>query len=104
MDSNTAENAIAGSQPDETVTLGSTIAPDPAPFEVRRESELRYDFNLMTQEALAKLLDVQLATLAAWRRDSKGPDFVRLGTSIYYRKQDVDAWINANVVVVNRAA
>ena len=38
-------------------------------------------------------------TLSRWRRQGKGPAYVRLPGRIVYRKQDLDAWIAACRVV-----
>lgn len=60
--------------------------------------------NLLTENELAELLDVKPHTLATWRADGKGPDFTKLGKQIFYRKSDVEDWIQANVVVTRRTA
>ena len=55
---------------------------------------------------IAKLLDTAEAavylrlatqTLAKWRRQGRGPSFVRLGGSVFYRLSELDQFIEAGV-------
>jgi predicted DNA-binding transcriptional regulator AlpA len=38
------------------------------------------------------------AALRAWRRQGRGPAFIRIGRSVRYRVRDLDAWLDAHVV------
>jgi hypothetical protein len=54
---------------------------------------------LIVREAVAaRLLGVSVAALRRWRREHRGPAFVRLGRCIGYRMVDLDAFIAANTV------
>lgn len=64
--------------------------------------DLRGGMGLMTQHELAQLLGVTVGTLRDWRRMSRGPDYVRLEKSIYYRLSDLESWMTMHVVEVNR--
>ena len=57
---------------------------------------------LLSEDELAVLIDVKKHTLTQWRADGKGPDFTKLGKSVFYRRVDVENWIAANVVVTKR--
>lgn len=59
------------------------------------------DFNLISAKDLAAQLGVSPVTLQLWRRHSKGPAYVRVGKSIFYRPQDVEEWIASQVVKPN---
>jgi len=59
---------------------------------------------LLSEDELATLIDVKSQTLQTWRVQKTGPDFVKLGKSVFYRKSDVEEWIAANVVATNRVA
>lgn len=59
---------------------------------------------LLSEEELASMIDVKPHTLAVWRSEGKGPDYTRLGKSVFYRELDVAGWIAANVVVTKRTA
>jgi len=67
-----------------------------------RAATLRSAIELFSEDDLAEVLDVKPPTLATWRAEEKGPDYVKLGKSVFYRKQDVLEWINANVVLTKR--
>jgi predicted DNA-binding transcriptional regulator AlpA len=64
---------------------------------------IRAGFELLSEVELAILMEVETRTLLAWRAEKKGPDYVKLGKSVFYRRRDVRDWIDANVVVVRRA-
>lgn len=67
-------------------------------------TQLLTDFDLLAPADLAALLAVDERTLAVWRCQKRGPDFVKLGRSVFYRRTDVAAWIGRNVVATDRAA
>ena len=43
----------------------------------------------------AGYLDLKKSTLEAWRVRGGGPVFLKLGKAVRYRKEDLDAFINA---------
>lgn len=69
-----------------------------------RAATLRSTIELFNETELADLLDVKVQTLASWRSEERGPDYVKLGKSIFYRKADVLEWVNSNVVFTRRAS
>ena len=52
---------------------------------------------LMTPLDLSEYLGVPLGTLANWRYQGRGPDFVRMSRLVRYRAEDVIEWINDQV-------
>lgn len=62
------------------------------------------DLGLMTQEQVAAALDVTPHTLMVWRNSGQGPDFVKTGKIILYRKNDVLDWLERQVVPTTRTA
>jgi predicted DNA-binding transcriptional regulator AlpA len=49
---------------------------------------------LMTSEAVAEYLHVDKSTLARFRAQGEGPDYIRISNgTIRYRQEDVDAWL-----------
>ncbi len=50
----------------------------------------------LTTEELAELLKVPVPTVRAWRHNGSGPEGVRLGRHVRYRRSTVAAWITAN--------
>jgi hypothetical protein len=83
-------------------------SPDPSQSEPpafgEHATRLRAGFDLLSPDDLAALLDVDERTLAVWRCAKRGPDFVKLGRAIFYRKADVIGWINLNTVATDRVA
>ena len=51
----------------------------------------------LSPDALAKLLDVPLATLYGWRYKGIGPVGIRIGRHVRYRRADVEEWIEEQV-------
>ena len=48
-----------------------------------------------TAKTVSAVLDVADQTLANWRVSGGGPKFVKRGRILYYRKEDVVAWLKA---------
>lgn len=78
-------------------------ASTPAFVDTGRSERLRDAFQLLSPADLAALIGIDERTLAAWRAMHKGPDFVRLGRAIFYRRADVLAWVELNVTATDRA-
>ena len=71
-----------------------------------RAERLRDAFGLLSPADLSALIGVDERTLAVWRAQPqrKGPDFVKLGRAVFYRRADVDKWIELNVSLTDRTA
>jgi predicted DNA-binding transcriptional regulator AlpA len=54
---------------------------------------------LLNQEAAAALIGVKSATLASWRSLGKGPSYIKVGRSAFYKAADIEHWLNAQAVV-----
>jgi hypothetical protein len=55
---------------------------------------------LVVRESIAaQLLGVSVAALRRWRREKRGPAFVRLERCVGYRMADLETFIGANRVV-----
>jgi predicted DNA-binding transcriptional regulator AlpA len=54
---------------------------------------------LLTQEAAAVMIGVKPPTLASWRHYGKGPKYIKVGRSAYYKASDIEAWMDAQCVV-----
>jgi predicted site-specific integrase-resolvase len=52
--------------------------------------------NLKTEEA-AEFLQVKPATLEQWRWNGKGPKFIKMNRAVRYRKEDLQAFVEARV-------
>jgi predicted DNA-binding transcriptional regulator AlpA len=78
--------------------------PANALIEHPRSERLRDIFELISPADLATLLGVDERTLTVWRSQRRGPDFVKLGRAVFYRRADVNAWIELNVSPTDRVA
>jgi hypothetical protein len=58
-----------------------------------RGAILRDNLGLVTDEELAAALMITPDTLALWRGKKQGPAWCRLGKRVFYRLDDVTAWI-----------
>jgi len=52
----------------------------------------------VSESELARRADVSIAVLRKWRREGRGPRFLKLGRLIRYLVRDVDAWLEAHAV------
>jgi predicted DNA-binding transcriptional regulator AlpA len=50
---------------------------------------------LMTTEETSQYIRHAVQTLAKWRVYGKGPQWIKMGRSVFYERRDVDAWIDA---------
>jgi len=75
-----------------------------SPTDTDRAERLRLAFALLSPSDLAELIGVDERTLAVWRAQKRGPDPVKLGRSVFYRREDVQAWIALNVCPMDRSA
>ena len=50
--------------------------------------------DLITQEELTEMLGVRRETLWRWRRDGRGPVWIKLVGHIRYDRADVMAWLD----------
>lgn len=57
---------------------------------------LRDELDLIEPALLARLLNITEQTLAVWRSEKTGPDYVKLGKSVFYRGADLEAWVDRN--------
>lgn len=60
-----------------------------------------------TPEQVAEILGVAVSTLANWRCHKptpKGPPFTKSGRAILYRRDLLEAWIEANTVYPEKTA
>lgn len=48
---------------------------------------------LLTTTEAAEVLRISAITLHRWRKARKGPPFIPMGRKVYYRRTDLEAWI-----------
>jgi len=52
-----------------------------------------------TQEEAAVIIGVKPTTLAMWRHKGRGPTYLKIGRSCFYRESDIEAWLDSQAVV-----
>jgi predicted transcriptional regulator len=52
----------------------------------------------ISEKQAARMLGVSAAALRRWRRERRGPDFLKLERCIRYRLTDLNQFLNENVV------
>ncbi len=58
---------------------------------------------LIEANEAAKLLRQKPQTLAAWRSSHRGPDYLKIGRSVFYRRASIGAFLAANIVIPGAA-
>ena len=51
---------------------------------------------LLNEEQTAKSLDVTKSALRRWRREKRGPRYIKVGRLIKYRESDLESWVEQN--------
>jgi hypothetical protein len=85
------ENVILNPQ---TRYMNQAISPSLAKA-LRQSRELRDRFGLLSPVDLSALIGVDVRTLTIWRAQEDGPDWVRVGRTIFYRRKDVESWLGS---------
>jgi excisionase family DNA binding protein len=57
----------------------------------------------LTPQQAADYLNQSVNTLRQWRAQGRGPAYEKRSRSIYYRRDDLDTWRNANRVITGEA-
>lgn len=55
--------------------------------------------DILKPTELAKEIKVPVRTLGQWRYLGRGPAYFHVGNAVRYRRTDVAAWIEANLVL-----
>lgn len=69
------------------------------------QSPQSVDFDeLLDDKEVAALLKQRPQTLAGWRCDGRGPQFLKVGRRVLYRRVDVQIWLAGQIVRPGEAA
>ena len=52
-------------------------------------------FAPLTEEEVAEQLHVSVASLRRWRLARRGPQFIKVGSLVRYRPEDLESWLAA---------
>ncbi len=58
---------------------------------------------LLNEKQVAQLLCCTTSALRRWRREGRGPRFVKIGRLVRYRQEDVEDFVNQNTVQAHLA-
>ena len=50
---------------------------------------------LLTEDEVARQLRVSVASLRRWRLERRGPQFIKVGSLVRYRPEEIEAWLAA---------
>ena len=51
---------------------------------------------LLNEHETAEQLGISVNTLRTWRRQARGPRWIKLGRTVRYKPADLDQWLKAN--------
>ncbi len=51
--------------------------------------------SFLTEQEVSRRLNVSVAALRRWRLEKRGPVFVKVGSLVRYRPEDLDSWVAA---------
>ena len=51
--------------------------------------------SLLTEGDVAERLHVSLASVRRWRLEQRGPQFIKVGSLVRYRQEDLELWLAA---------
>jgi len=51
--------------------------------------------SLLTEGDVADRLHVSLASVRRWRLEQRGPQFIKVGSLVRYRPEDLETWLAA---------
>ena len=49
---------------------------------------------IMNEHQVAEYLNMSVASVRRWRTFRKGPKFLKIGSAVRYKREDVDAWLS----------
>ncbi|RFA16007.1 hypothetical protein B7R22_05250 [Subtercola boreus] len=52
---------------------------------------------LLTESEVASSIGFAVGTLRNWRGQGKGPAFVKIGSAVRYRPEDIETWVTLMV-------
>lgn len=55
---------------------------------------------ILTSKETAKLLGYRVRTLKKWRSTGRGPAYVRIGSRVRYRREEINRWLDQQTVRV----
>jgi len=63
-----------------------------------KATKLREELDLIPVEEFATALGLEQQTLAAWRSEGEGPNYVKLGKTVFYQRDSIAEWVGRSIV------
>ena len=60
--------------------------------------------DLIRERDAAKIIDVHKMTLAGWRHEGRGPEYIKIGKNIRYRRSAIEKWLEDRTITPRRAS
>ena len=80
--------------PEETAGTAEQLElPLQADLDSAKVAWLHEQLDLVPADDFASALGIAEQTLAGWRCNKQGPAFVKLGKTVFYRREDLKIWI-----------
>ena len=65
-------------------------------------AKLSIESELVSEKTLSKLLEISEHTLRFWRRNNKGPKYIKLEGRVRYHRDDVNQWFQSDKDKANK--
>ena len=62
------------------------------------------DESLLKEKDVAELIDVHQVTLSVWRRSGQGPEYIKIGKNVRYRRSAIEKWLEDRTITPRRAS
>jgi predicted DNA-binding transcriptional regulator AlpA len=56
------------------------------------------NYHLIDSLTLSSITGIKHSTLRHWRCQKKGPEFLKLGSKVMYRSDEIERWLASNTV------
>jgi predicted DNA-binding transcriptional regulator AlpA len=50
---------------------------------------------LMDEKAVSRIVGMSLASIRRWRLLRQGPKYLKIGSAVRYRAEDIEAWLSS---------
>ena len=62
--------------------------------------EEKHQKNFLNTAEVSDMLGISPATLRKWRATDTGPRFYKFNRSVFYKREDIEAWISEHYMLV----
>ncbi len=57
--------------------------------------DYKKDDNLVMTKEASQILGLAKSTLEHWRVEGRGPDFIKFGNKVYYKRDQLQSWLTS---------